>query len=196
MIATVMTLPVWTVISDRLVQAATTWPDVHAWGLGLVLFIGYGSIALPLGFWSGLLILEWVPSWITILTTVAVTFFFPSLVEELLFRVLLLPHPTEHQPVGAIALWGLGSLLLFVLAHPLNAWLVMKSRRATFWDPWFLVLAALLGGACTLTYLHSGSLWTPVLLHWIVVIVWLLGFGGDRRMSPPCPSTAFDRMHS
>lgn len=181
-------MAVLTILGDRLIQSFTTLPDLTAWEVCLALFVGYGAIALPVGRWSGLLTLEWVTSWTTVLTTAVVTLVFPSLVEEILFRVLLLPHPAEQASLGAIALWSLGSLVIFVAAHPLNALLVMTSRRNTFWDPWFLLLAALLGGICTVTYIQSGSLWLPVFLHWLIVMIWLLCLGGDRRMRPnPAP---------
>jgi predicted Abi (CAAX) family protease len=174
---------IWSIGSDRLVQAFTTLPDIHSWVVCLLLFVGYGAIALPIGFLGHLLRIEWVSSWATILMTTVVTLIFPSLVEEIVFRVLLLPHPIEHPAPKTIIVWSIVSLILFVIAHPLNAWLVMKSRRSTFWDPWFLVLATLLGGICTLSYIQSGSLWLPVMLHWVIVLMWLLCLGGDRRMS-------------
>ena len=173
----------WTMLGDRLIRAASTIPDFNAWLVCLVLFAVYGAIALPIGFWTGLLQREWVTSWTSIVMTVAIAFIFPSLIEESLFRVLLLPHPIEQQSLGAIALWSVGSLIVFILAHPLNALLVLTSRRETFFDSAFLTLAGLLGIVCTLTYLHSGSLWPPVALHWLIVVIWLLCLGGSRRMS-------------
>ncbi len=170
-------------MSDRLTLALTTWPEVGDWLSCLELFVAYSVIALPVGLWRGLLRLEWVSSWTTILMTTVITFIFPSVIEEILFRVLLVPHPAQEQSMRTVLAWGIVSLILFVLAHPLNAWLVMKSRRETFWNPWFLVLATLLGGVCTITYVQSGSLWLPVGLHWGVVLIWLLCLGGDRRMS-------------
>ncbi len=182
-----MEVNIWTVAIARLICAATTVPGADAWLGCLLLFIVYGAIALPVGFQTGLLKREQVTSWTTILITIGVTLVFPSLVEEIIFRALLLPHPSEHQSLGAIALWSGVSLVLFILAHPLNALWVMTSRRATFWDESFLTLAGLLGVVCTLTYLQSGSLWLPVLLHWVVVVIWLLALGGDRRMSAVTP---------
>ncbi len=99
-----------------------------------------------------------------------------------IFRVLLLPNPVEKA--GTIAQWGAAtiSLFLFVIYHPANAYTFFPAGRKVFVHPVFLFLAALLGLICTLAYLHSGSLWTPVFLHWIVVAVWLLLLGGYQKL--------------
>jgi predicted Abi (CAAX) family protease len=47
--------------------------------------------------------------------------------------------------------------------------------RTLLADPRFLVQVTLLGLACSLAYLVSGSIWPPVLIHWLTVVVWLLG---------------------
>lgn len=170
-------------LGDRLVTAATTVPPLHDWVVSLILLGLYAALAFPIGFHTRLLHWEPVTSWSTILLSTLIALIFPSLFEEALFRVLLLPHPSEGAAMGAIALWSGISLVLFILAHPLNGLLVMTSRRSTFFDSTFLTLAGLLGGVCTLSYLQSGSLWPPVVLHWVVVVIWLLCLGGDRRMS-------------
>jgi len=174
---------IWELEGDRLFRSITTFPSTEDWGVCLVLFIGYGAIALPWGLWTGLLKLEWVTSWRSIFSTMLVTLIFPSLIEESLFRVMLLPHPEENLSTDTIVLWSAVSLVIFILAHHLNALWVLKSRRNTFWDFSFLALAGLLGLVCTFAYLYSGSFWLPVILHWLVVLIWLLCFGGDRRMS-------------
>ncbi|MEL6221690.1 MAG: CPBP family glutamic-type intramembrane protease [Cyanobacteria bacterium J06627_8] len=173
----------WTVLSDRLIRSIITIPTPTDWFICLVLLIIYGAIALPIGFWTTLLTVEWVTSWKRMVTHLSVALIFPSILEELVFRVLLLPHPSTSTSLEAIAFWSLGSLLIFISAHPLNAWLVMTSRRGTFYNPTFLALAGLLGIGCTLAYLTSGSLWPPVILHWVIVVLWLLCLGGDRRMT-------------
>lgn len=169
-------------LSDRLVSATLTVPSITDWSICLVILAAYAAIALPLGFRSGLLQREWVTNPLTIGMSSLVALIFPSIFEEVIFRVLLLPHPSAAASLGAIALWSSLGLGLFIAAHPLNAWLIMTSRRETFYNPTFLALAGLLGLACTVTYLQSGSAWTAVGLHWVVVMVWLLVLGGDRRM--------------
>jgi predicted Abi (CAAX) family protease len=52
-----------------------------------------------------------------------------------------------------------------------------------FKTPGFLIGAALIGIICTLSYIRSGSIWLPVILHWLTVAVWLLAFGGLKKFS-------------
>ncbi|MEO0488081.1 MAG: hypothetical protein AAFZ49_00815, partial [Cyanobacteria bacterium J06659_2] len=91
--------------------------------------------------------------------------------------------PSEGATISAFFAWGLVSLGVFIVSHPLNAIVFFPTRRTTFFDPIFLTLAGLLGGICTLAYGLSGSLWPPVLLHWVIVVIWLLLFGGERRIA-------------
>ena len=100
----------------------------------------------------------------------------PAFVEELVFRGLLNPLPgqaTRSEHSG----WGAGSLALYVGFHPLSAWLFRPEASAAFTSPTFLLLTALLGFLCLTLYLRSGSLWSAVVLHAVVVTGWAL-FGG------------------
>jgi predicted Abi (CAAX) family protease len=109
-------------------------------------------------------------------------FLLPAVVEELVFRVLLLPQPSQTSDRATWLAWGTVSLVLFVLYHPLNALTLFPAARQLFMDPLFLLLAAGLGVVCSVAYWLSGSLWTPVAIHWIVVVVWLLFLGGYERL--------------
>jgi len=173
----------WDWLGDRLAASVLTIPSLMDWGICLAVLAVYAAIAFPVGFRLRFLQQEWVTNPQTIVASTLVALIFPSIFEEVIFRGLLLPHPAEAASTATIVLWSIVSLVLFVVAHPLNALLVLTSRRATFYDGTFLTLAGLLGVACTVTYLQSGSLWTAIGLHWAVVVVWLLSLGGDRRMS-------------
>jgi predicted Abi (CAAX) family protease len=81
-----------------------------------------------------------------------------------------------------LRVWATLSLFLFVIYHPLNALTFFSQGRETFFDPIFLCLAAGLGIICTITYYQTGSLWLPVLIHWLVVVVWLLCFDGLTKL--------------
>eukprot|EP00850_Spirogloea_muscicola_P007356 SM000037S13491 [mRNA] locus=s37:218558:220452:+ [translate_table: standard] len=109
------------------------------------------------------------------------SFFVPCLLEESAFRVL--PNPHAREPVSALrrALWGIASLVLYVLWHPLNAWLLTPIMRPIFYDPHFLVVTTLLGLACTILFFRTGSVWPPVFLHWATVTVWLT-LGGKAHL--------------
>lgn len=164
----------------KLYRSVFTLPQAKDWVVGLILLLGYALIALLMGQRSSLLRWQPVASPRTIASTLALALIVPALMEETLFRVLLLPKP-EYAYFYGWAVWG---LVLFILAHPLNALLFFPHRRDTFFNPHFLALTGLLGLICTIAYQQSESLWLPVLLHWIPVGVWLLLWGGLERMSP------------
>jgi predicted Abi (CAAX) family protease len=112
----------------------------------------------------------------------------PALIEEFGFRLLLIPHPIETAISSDIYLWSIGSLILFTIYHPLNAWTLYKLGNPTFMDWRFLLLTSLLGLVCSIAYLITGSIWSAVLIHWLVVGSWLKLFGGEQlldRKQPP-----------
>lgn len=171
------------IIVHRLIEAISTLPNTQAWLYAAVLSLVYLIIALPIGFQQGFLQFEVLrASWKTIIGVIAIAWVTPALTEELFFRVLLLPRTTEQVSESGLWLWGLVSLALFIVYHPLNALTFFPRGLGTFFNWVFLLLAALLGIVCTLTYLHSGSLWIPVVIHWLAVVVWLLLLGGYRRL--------------
>jgi predicted Abi (CAAX) family protease len=92
-----------------------------------------------------------------------------------LFRALLLPSALEGVSPLALVPWVALSVGLFVAWHPLLAGTRRDPLRTLLKDPRFLVQVTLLGLACSLAYLVSGSIWPPVLIHWLTVVVWLLG---------------------
>ena len=102
----------------------------------------------------------------------------PSLLEELCFRVMLIPHKTEPVENGKRILLSMLSLFLYVIFHPLNSITFYPDSFDTFTDPLFLILVFFVGAICTIAYTRSGSLWLPLVCHWIVVLTWLLLFGG------------------
>lgn len=105
--------------------------------------------------------------------------FIPALWQELVFRVLLLPHPTEGvQPMTAV-IWSVISLGLFMAYRGLRArFLHLKGSRSRH-----LFLSLVLGMLATGIYLITGSLWTVVGLHWGS---WIL----HRILRPPTAARA------
>lgn len=180
---------------ERTLTAATAVPNATTWLLSLVLLGSYAIIAIPFGVWQGLLVWEPIRDWKVIVTATLIAFIFPSVFEELLFRVLWLPHLSEGAASTTVWVWGLASLGVFIVSHPLNAVVFFPSRRATFFDPVFLILAGLLGGICSVAYVQSGSLWPPVVLHWLIVVIWLLLLGGERRIAGGTPNRLEDGVN-
>lgn len=149
----------------RVREAVTTVPGSRGWLETFAVGLAFCAVALPLGLSSGVLRPTAAPA--AAFPLLLRTFFVPSLVEELVFRVL--PPP---RSAGA-------ALLAYVLSHPLNALLFLPSARDVFYGPVFLLLTALLGGSCALLYRRTRSLWPPVALHWLAVAGWLLFLGGE-----------------
>ncbi|MFG6097560.1 CPBP family glutamic-type intramembrane protease [Leptothoe sp. ISB3NOV94-8A] len=169
---------------SRLIEALRV-PSFSDWLMTLAVAVGYGAIAIPLGLWGKLLslqnILGRVPPGQLVLRLLR-ALVVPALIEELLFRVLLLPHPTEGVLTTTLLLWVIFSLTLFVLSHPLQAMIFRQHLAALFSRPLFIGLTALLGLACVLIYANTGSLWTSVGFHWLVVVSWLVFLGGWYRL--------------
>jgi predicted Abi (CAAX) family protease len=158
-------------VFSKVRNAVVTLPDARGWLETFSLFIVFVVIALPVASSSHLL----TPSilfraWLPMLFP---TFLIPALLEEFIWRVLLVPRP------GSKYFWQLGllSLVLYVVSHPLGAWLFRPTARDVFYSSGFLLLAALLGLLCLIAYARTKSLWSSVVIHWLVVAFWLL-FGG------------------
>lgn len=142
---------------------------------------GYAVVAVAFGLASGLL--EWgllddrraaiLP--FTLLV-------FPSLLEEALFRGLMIPRDVLSRGRRTAAGYAALSTALFVAWHPLNAATVNPGAAGLFFDPVFLTLTALLGITCAVAYIRTRSLWPPVLIHWLTVVVWVLFLGGRNLL--------------
>ncbi len=174
-----VTLQVW----HRIVLALTTVPGAKDIGLTVVVFCGYGVLALAVGFVSGFL--RWHVHTHRRLQIVVQTFFAPALLEELVFRGVLLPHPQELATLGNVWLWSGLSLCLFVVYHPINGLTFYKPGYFIFRQPVFLALAAWLGVVCTVLYRVTSSLWPSVGVHWFVVMIWIGYLGGAEQLKIP-----------
>ncbi|WP_013322764.1 CPBP family glutamic-type intramembrane protease [Gloeothece verrucosa] len=178
-------IPIISTVLRRILVAAVTIPRPQDWLIGLGILLLYAAIALPLGFSKGFL--QWSPfqgSKSSLLLKIAITFVSPAVIEEILFRVVFLPHFVENFSIWQWLAWGLISLFLFVIYHPLNAKTFYKQGYPTFFEPTFLILTGILGLFCTIAYGLTGSLWIIVIIHWIVVITWLFLLGGEGKLVP------------
>jgi predicted Abi (CAAX) family protease len=160
---------------DRLKKAIFTRPRRQDWLWVLALLAFYSVIYMPIGVASGFLRWDVQSDWGMWLGVMLRALLMPGLNEELLFRVLPLPHPSETVSSRDRWLWIVISLIAFVLYHLLN---MNFGAPSFFSDPIFLLGAGLLGIVCTIVYLKSSSIWTAVFCHWAIVVIWLLMFGG------------------
>ena len=173
-------------ISERLqglILAFTTIPRAEIWLYCLGIFLLLVVITTPIGLQSGFLRIERMAGNLWRLVVVALTLAIqPAMLEEFLFRALLLPHPAQSHPLRITLPWAVVGLVAFILSHPINGIFIRKTARSLFTDPLFLIFAGLLGVACTAAYLISGSIWPPVLIHWAVVTPWILFLGGGNTL--------------
>jgi predicted Abi (CAAX) family protease len=171
-------LKLFTTLFHRFSIAFCTRPTGSDCGYAAILLLIYAMVYLPIGFGFGFLEVEIQSAWITIIGVAIGAFFNPAIGEELVFRVFMIPHPTEEMNAVLRRFFILFSWIAFVVYHPLN-----PLGEPFFSSAVFLVGAGLLGIVCTLSYLRSGSLWTPVAMHWLIVVVWLLVFGGLEKFT-------------
>jgi uncharacterized protein len=163
---------------QRLWLGLTTWPDARMWGLSAGVFAAYALLAWGIGFGTGLYRFE--PQMDAGLLRVAViAFFVPAIGEEVFFRGVLIP--TQHEKDKAIGQILL-ALAVFLAWHPLNAWLFFPAVLPLFSDWRFLLVTALLGLACSYLWRATRSLWPPIILHWIAVVIWKAFLGAPRMM--------------
>ena len=119
----------------------------------------------------------------------------PGLLEELMWRAALLPTP----PATGISCltfllrdslvprgWTRSAatvLAMHVCFHPLFAATAYPRGKQVFFDVRFLLLASIVLGGSTLSYLVSGgSVWAAAVTHAVPVIVWRDFFGGETKL--------------
>jgi predicted Abi (CAAX) family protease len=156
-----------------------TIPSWIDWLKTLGILLGFGAIAIPIGFTKNFF--SWQPlstPWYHQLGTTIRLLFVPALVQEYIFRVLLLPYPKDWFSPLMWWSWGFLALGIYIGFHLILAkWF----GRSTFANPVFLLLITLLGLACTINYYFIGSLWTITFMHWVAVTVWWLFLHPDRN---------------
>ncbi|WP_299328723.1 CPBP family glutamic-type intramembrane protease [Parasphingopyxis sp.] len=151
-------------------QALKTWPSSRqwAWSLSVIVptIIGLALLFLIAG------LARWSPVQdVTVIVSVAAMLFVaPALLEELLFRGVLLKSGSVLSAVLSVS--------AFIAWHPLQVYTIGPPWAAQFLDPAFLLGVAVLGIALAHLRLRTASLWPPIMLHWIVVAGWKLLLDG------------------
>ncbi|NJL45616.1 MAG: CPBP family intramembrane metalloprotease [Leptolyngbyaceae cyanobacterium SM2_3_12] len=176
-------IPVLGQVVQRSADAFATWPTWPMVLLGLGALGLYALLAVPFGLKNGFLTQQnAVGNPIRFGLHALRLFFFPALVEETIFRVMLLPHPVEGIPGPIWLLWGTAGFVLFGLYHWALGKTFYKRADSTLSDPRFLILMGWLGLVLIGVYWITGSLWLITFIHWAVVLVWIYGFGGKARL--------------
>jgi predicted Abi (CAAX) family protease len=178
-------MPLLSTLVLRLWAGIVTLPNLGGWLMTCGLLGVYSLVALPIGWKSGFLTFDRQFGSLDLplgqnIRSVIHLLFLPAIFEEILFRLLLIPHPIETAISTDIYQSSAISLGLFIIYHPLNALTFYRAGNPTFMDWRFLTLAGLLGIVCTIAYLLTGSILAAISIHWIVVVVWLKVFGGEH----------------
>ena len=110
-------------------------------------------------------------------------FIVPSLIEETIWRGLLLPSPIVSSSLSTststVVLWSTACIVLtiHVLSHPIMATLMTTTfgsvrGQRVFVDSRFLVLTTIVLGGSTISYIVSGgSVWCATFTHGVAVIM-------------------------
>ena len=141
----------------------------------------YVCASLAIGFYAGLFSLGVIDYPMSIILPFSL-FIFPSLLEEAFFRGVLIPNNAVTQSKSRIVAYIAVSTAAFVLWHPANALTINTPAAALFLNPAFLLIVALLGITCSVSYVLSRSLWTPIIIHWLTVVVWVIFLGGRNKL--------------
>jgi predicted Abi (CAAX) family protease len=164
-------------------EGLTTIPDWRAWRSCVFVYGFFLVCALPVGLLSRLLrpaAAHLTPA--EMIGSGLILFVQPALIEEIVFRGLLLPRNGSSLPRGRLVLVAGAALAGYVASHPINARLFRPQVLGLFESTPYLVLATLLGLACTAAYLISRSIWPSVAIHWLTVVMWIWFLGGQALL--------------
>lgn len=155
-------------------RALQVWLDVRHWQSAMAIALPAAALVALCGFLGGWLRFQPVVDLQAALIAALILFFIPVLVEELVFRGLLLSWFAKYsQRLGN---WL--SIALFVLWHPLQALAFGPPWAAIFLQPSFLFATFILGIVLTHIRIQSQSLWPVIGIHWLLVLAWKLLLGG------------------
>ena len=175
-------------LAHRAVVSLTTVPSAAAWyrvaGITLVTTCSAGAVAAGTDFVDPRNDLDPPRTGIAGAGWKALSaLFFPSLVEEVLWRGILLPPPTLTTATIPWMSWACGILVIHVLSHPVAARTVWPRGRNVFDDPRFLVLATMVLGGATVSYwVSGGSAWAAAVTHGVPVALWRDFLGGEAKL--------------
>mmetsp|Transcript_6620 Transcript_6620/g.14088 ORF Transcript_6620/g.14088 Transcript_6620/m.14088 type:complete len:231 (+) Transcript_6620:269-961(+) len=112
-------------------------------------------------------------------------FIFPSLVEEVFWRGVLIGHPSAPDGGFSYRQFILAGvfLVVHVLMHPVAGYTCWPRGRKVFSDWRFMVGATLVLGGATVSYLVSGgSAYAAALTHGLCVALWRDFFDGEAKL--------------
>lgn len=166
----------WKYISDNIVVGLKT--DPRNAPLKSIIYVPvFFVIALLYGFHNDIFQINLIGIELVFILPF-ILFVFPSFLEEIVFRGLLIPNRASDKGVLKVIFYIIFSSLVYTIWHPLNAITINRNAINLFLDIHFLFIVFFLGVICGYSYVYSRSLWVPILIHWITVMVWVSALGG------------------
>ena len=162
-------------LKDNLLKGLKT-PPINLPLKSIILIPFYILFTLLVGFNTNLLEYKPITSSIIFILPISL-FIFPSLIEEVFFRGVLLPYNLKYKSYKTILLYVILSTLLYTSIHLLYA-LLNPVSAIYFLNIYFLLIVMFLGLTCSIAYIYSQSLWLPVIIHWLTVLIWVLLLNG------------------
>jgi predicted Abi (CAAX) family protease len=163
------------------VEQLFIFPDLNGFIITSIALSLLAIFLVPLGFKTGFLKVQALPRKQTLLLFPKLLIL-PAIFEEFIFRGLLLPPIPSGFTDPNLYLASL-NLFGFVIMHPINAKLFFKRSYPTFLNSFFLFSTFVIGLICTILTWHTKSLIPAILVHWIVVVVWIVLFGGYQKLN-------------
>ncbi|MHC4631059.1 MAG: CPBP family glutamic-type intramembrane protease [Planctomycetota bacterium] len=128
-------------LKDNLLQGLKISPFKAPLKKFLILVLIYVFVVLAIGFYSGLFSVKVIDYPMSILLPFSL-FIFPSLLEEVFFRGVLIPNNAINHGEKRIVTYIVVSTTAFALWHPLNALTINRTAATVFLNPSFLLIVA------------------------------------------------------
>ena len=95
-------MAIFFILRERLLEAIVTIPNYHSLAMTSLVLLVYGCWAIALGFGTNFLQWNLCKSQQLTYKIIATSFFAPALIEEVVFRILLLPYPAQNLELIAV----------------------------------------------------------------------------------------------
>lgn len=163
-----------TLLWQRTLKAFATFPTKRGWVETALLVLAVmipGYMLSVAGDWYSRPPREFGMPWVWAFTGAFVA---PALIEELITRVWLVPHPSENT-TKRWRYWVIfGALVFYVVIHPINGLIQGGFMGELFTRADYIFLVTILGIACHISYQRTGSIWAPTMIHALVVTAWII----------------------
>jgi predicted Abi (CAAX) family protease len=152
-------------------------------GMTLGLLAAYALLVIPLGIFTKFIIYRPIPFTSKNLLSYGLrSFIIPGATEEIVYRILV-NYNLNHYGITATTWFINGiSLILFIGMHCVVALSTYPRARETFFKPFFLYAAGILGLCCIFGICVTRSAYVPICIHGLIVAIWLCLLDGYYKL--------------